>query len=411
VQRNLKQRSHAWLGVFLLAVVLVAFVSPTVAQTRVSIDVGLPSVIDASSAESWGERLGWDEPTRRAVADEIERFLGERGASLDAALAPAREQAAGLWSTSMYSDPAAVERFSELLRTRHRAVEAFAAREDELFQRLADERALLAPEAADAARQLRRRDRLTDFACAIDRASIDLRSIAAGLAREAPIVIEDRAAWDALWSNHDRELASLHERRVREHLDFSVSDAEAFHRLGGDAAAHVAYRETNARTRLRTERAILAANERWLETLCTTLDRASARRFEEAVRRTLYPTIFPNPLSLQPLLDSIRIEDVAPSEVWSQVRREIEGEVALLDARETETKRMIVELDEFEALSIISQSARQSVQESVLKLKVMRLEAAKRVVARIEALPAREASEPLKSLKAAIEAIEWPTAQ
>ncbi len=391
----------------LLLLLLLPFFGRTAdAQVRVSIDVAVPRPLDESAAASWGERLGWDEQTVLAVAAQLRLFLEERGPDLRAALAPATDRAGALTSASLYADPAAVEQFEDLVRIRHRAVATLASREDEFFRRLSDVPDLLPAEAIDASRNLRRLDRVAAFRCSMRRADLDLRSIVAQLRRDQPLVVTDEAAWTAAWPSYDQELASLHDRRVRDKLESIGKDAAAYHRFGGDMQALAEERMARARSAMGVERAILGANDRWLAAFCGALDAASCRRLREAVEIFLYPEVFPDPLALDVLLDSIAVVDGVDAEARLRARASIESEIAILRSKESEVKRQLIERDEFEAQSMVSHDMRQAVTEAVVRLRAARADAARRALEAVAFLRESAVADQVKALQATLDRIE-----
>lgn len=372
------------------------------AQAVVSIDLAMPAPLDVSAAVRWGELLGWDEATRIAVARHIREFLDERRADLDSAVAPVVELVAGFEHGSQYRDPAAVESLRSIFRARNRAVSALEFREEVLFRRLADTEVLPSDD-VEAARQLRRRDRFEDYPCATRQAALNLRRVRALLEQDAPLEIDEEAAWDAAWLAHDHELAELHERRLRAKFDAGAADAESFHRAAGDMQAFMADRSIRFRSRLRVERSIRAANDRWTAAFAQALVPESAQRFREAVDAALFPELSPDRFTLLPLLESMTLADGVTPELANQTRSMLEQEISLVRAREAEVKRVLVEVEEFEALAIVDQGRRARRATAIEGLWALRREAAARAVAALEDVPSLNESEAAQRLRALLE--------
>lgn len=367
-----------------------------------SIDVAMPAPLDVSAAVRWGELLGWDEATRLAVAKHIREFLDERRADLDSAVAPVVELAAGFEPGSEYRDPAAVEALRSVLRARNRAVSALEFREEELFRRLSDTE-VLPPKGVESARQLRRRDRFEGYPCDTRQAALNLRRVRALLEQDAPLEIDEEAAWEAAWLAHDHELAELHERRLRTGLDVLATDADAFHRAAGDMQAFMADRSIRFRSPLRVDRSIRAANQRWAAAFAEALTPESAQRLREAVDAALFPELTPDRFTLLPLLESIALADGLTPELAKKTRSMLEQEIALVRTREEDVKRVLVEVEEFEALSIVDQGRRQSRTSAIEGLWALRREAAARAVAALEDVPSLNESAAAQRLRSALE--------
>lgn len=349
------------------------------------IGVAVPEALTTVDVEYWISILELGPEDAATLRAAVVDFYESRTPEIRAVIEPLDRAAADLARRAGFDLmrlPDAPEAYRDLVRLRDRAVSRFNAIEEALFEHVARAVSPDAPETvANAIRQTRRRSR---FFCPplLPMARVDLRVIETELNRESKIGTLDGEAWRAACTSYDSELANLHERRIRLHLDIVGEDLEHFRDSNYDLDELVAYRTNRNRRELAVERSIIDANRRWADAFAEMMSPADAERWRDAVRAATYPSLYPNPVDLRRLARAVQALAASDSAVaLDDVKQTLVGEIARLALMESAVESEVVAVAVSESRGIVVQGLREGLDERIARLRRERCESAARAVA------------------------------
>ncbi|MFO0963222.1 MAG: hypothetical protein U0625_10000 [Phycisphaerales bacterium] len=354
-------------------------------------DVAVPGELTAAEVDRWIDALRMDDAAAVAVRATAQAYLATQSRAYGEVFGATYQQAAEVAASGgPDSSPGALDRFRSLLAERRSALRRFVAMEERLFSEIAGR--LPADEdvaVVDAMRQLRRRSRCSEFPCDLPMADLDLRILAATTGAARAVAPGDQDRWRTALLGYDTELAALHEKRVERRLESVLQDAESRQRLGGDLRALLDDRTARLASKLKPERAIIAANRRWADALAALLSPDAADAFRSAIDAKLFPTLYPNPYELGPVVRSAQAlaRSSAESETLRRVSEDLDAEAAKVALLAKQVEAKITDLVVSEARSIVVPADRDQMAEELRRLEIERRAAARRAIAICDATP------------------------
>lgn len=371
------------------------------------VHIGLPDAITRADAVRWVRLLEVEGDAERRVMAVVDAYLETQDAELAQIYERAHELAGRLVSFSHSPTPSAegIEVYRNALRERRSAANRVLVLEGSLYHAVAVAAAAAEgvaepdPSIVELIRQSRRRTMNRRLPLGLPMAGLDLREVIHFVEGDQPLsMIEGREAWLAAWAAHDVELATLQQQAVDHQLRNSLEDFEVRVQAGDDMSAVVKARTDRSVRRLKVERSILAANERWTATFADMLDEPSSRRFRAAVQAALYPALYPSKVDLEAIRERIAAP-ASESEAEGRdgrgsgadsvrdLRAVVEAESARLRERERVLESKVMEVAVYESAARMSPKRRTDLEAMIEALYAERRESGRRVLELCAAIP------------------------
>lgn len=351
----------------------------------------LPEPLTTVDVEYWISTLELDQEAAEALRAAVNGFYESRTPEISKIVEPVDQATAELARRAGFDImrlPDAPEALLELQRLQAWVAIRLNAIEEELFAHVARAVSPDTPEAvSEVIRQLRRHTRNL-YETKLPMAQVNLRFIEAALRKEGAFEILDKEAWLASRPAYDSELATLHERRLRLHLDLVVEDLKFFRDSGYDLKALVEYRTKQSRRQLSVERSIIAANRRWAEVFAEMMSPDDSDRWRYAVRAATYPTLHPNPVDVRRLAQAVQTMEASGSGAeLKAVKETLLAEIARLASMESAVELEFVAVAVSDSRGVVNRSLGMGLEESISRLRKERCESAVRAVELCKATP------------------------